>query len=145
MLRIEAATAADMQHILLIQQQTQQISWSPAAYQEAIDLQQCWLARQAQATLGFIIFSHILDEAELLNIAVSPSYQGQGIGYALYAAMQEKLQEAGIKQCFLEVAKSNHQAQVFYQQVGFTAIATRKNYYQQANGFEDAIIMRILL
>lgn len=145
MLVIEEASAGDIQPLLSIQQQTQQISWSQAAYEEAIDRQQCWLAKREQETVGFIVYSHILDEAELLNIAVNPDCQGQGIGYALYTAMLKNLEEAGIKQCFLEVAKSNHQAQAFYQKVGFIAIATRKNYYQQANGFEDAIIMRILL
>jgi len=145
MLRIEMAAGDDVQALLDLQQQTQQIHWSPTAYQEAIALQQCWLAKQQQTIIGFIVFSHILDEAELLNIAVHPDYQGQGVAYALYAAMQEKLQQADVTQCFLEVAKSNHKAQTFYQKVGFTTIATRKNYYQQANGFDDAMIMRILL
>jgi len=145
MLTIQAAITADIAQLLAIQQQTQQSEWSLAAFQEAVDLGQCWLAKWQEKTVGFIVYSYIVDEAELLNIALSPDYQGQGIAYALYKAMHKQLQKKGVKQCFLEVAKSNLQAQAFYKQVGFSIIATRKNYYQLAKGVEDALIMRIHL
>src|SRR5579864_6345225 len=53
--------------------------------------------------MGFVAFMRLIDEAELLNLAVDPEHRHQGIGKALLEVGRKRLLEAGTKQVFLEV------------------------------------------
>lgn len=87
---------------------------------------------------GFICLSLIPPETEILTIAVSPNYQGQGFGKSLFESAKEKLPTFGINKIFLEVSVKNTSAQKFYISLGFTEFSTRKDYYAPG---EDAILM----
>lgn len=99
--------------------------------------------REKDKILGFAAWRIILDEAELLSIAVHPEARGQGIATALLTNVIQRWH----KVCcgFLEVRASNHIAQHLYHKHGFRQIARRHHYYPTANGTEDAIIMKITL
>ena len=84
--------------------------------------------------IGFLAVQENLFEAEVLQIAVLPSYQGQGIASALFAQLPAD------KEIFLEVRKSNQRAQAFYKKEKMVIIAERKAYYHDP--VEDAIIMK---
>ena len=135
---IRLAEPSDVPSLLLIQQWTQAIDWSEASFLSAIEKQQVVVAKAGQALVGFIIVSAVLDEAELLYIAVSPDYQRQGIAQQLWFYRLPDLRQKAIRYCFLEVAKGNHPAVNLYRKLGFESIAERKNYYHN----DDAIIMR---
>lgn len=140
------ASTSDLDELLLIQEQTQETEWTPAQFLEYIENEQCWLAMVDDAIAGFAIFSHVVDEAELLNIAVNPAFQRQGIALRLFKEVARELKKARISQCFLEVATLNHKAQGLYQKLGFVEVGIRKNYYQRKNGtIDDAIVMRASL
>ncbi|QTU83084.1 ribosomal protein S18-alanine N-acetyltransferase [Carnobacteriaceae bacterium zg-C25] len=85
---------------------------------------------------GFIALSIVLDEAEIVNVAVMPSRQNQGVGKWLWQETLNMFDTYGVVKCFLEVRASNQKAQRFYEQCGFMKIAERKNYYTKEN--EDA-------
>lgn len=89
--------------------------------------------------LGFLGYHWVLDEAEITNIVVRKSHQHRGIGGVLLQQMLESLGEAGIKQVFLEVRKSNSAAQKLYIKAKFHPVGVRKAYYR--NPDEDGIIM----
>lgn len=88
---------------------------------------------------GFAAFHRVIDEAELRNLAVSPTYQRQGIARALLEQGIGKLGETGVQRIFLEVRASNRPAVELYASWGFTLLSTRKDYYQ--NPAEDALVM----
>lgn len=142
---ISFASPDDLAAIMAIQQATDENDWSEKSFAEYIANQQCWVAKKESAVAGFAVFSHVLDEAELLNIAVDPNFQRQGIAGFLYHTAIEALRKVGVSQCFLEVAKANSKAQQFYVKLGFEQIAIRKNYYQRPHGIDDAIVMRVAL
>ncbi len=99
--------------------------------------------RREQIIVGFAGIMVIADEAELLNIAVHPSYRGAGIGMQL---LDKVIAEASRKQAvrlLLEVRKSNEVAIRLYQNRQFTKLGERKGYY--SNPTEDAIIMERML
>lgn len=66
---------------------------------------------------------------ELLNLSISPIWQGQGIGRYLLHFTLNKLADEGIKRVLLEVRESNRVAIHLYQRVGFFQIGLRKQYY----------------
>jgi ribosomal-protein-alanine N-acetyltransferase len=88
---------------------------------------------------GFVGLWILMDEAHIINIAVSEPYRGQGIGELLLIAgidTAAKLQ-AGV--VTLEVRESNRIAQNLYTKYGFIKVGVRKGYY--TDNREDALIM----
>lgn len=88
---------------------------------------------------GFAVFHRVMDEAELRNIAVNPSYQRRGMARALLAAGVLALREFGVRQLFLEVRASNQPALAFYRTAGFQLLYTRRDYYHDP--VEAALVM----
>ncbi|BEV71908.1 ribosomal protein S18-alanine N-acetyltransferase [Paludibacterium sp. THUN1379] len=94
---------------------------------------------------GQAIAMLVPDEAELLNIAIAPDCQGQGLGRHLLEAMLSRLRAQQIRRVFLEVRASNHIAQQLYTRCGFVECGLRKHYYPCAEGREHAILMEAAL
>ena len=90
---------------------------------------------------GFSIFSSVLDESTLLNIAISPVMQGQRLGRKILQQGLDNQKKQGIIKCFLEVRLSKRAAQALYYSLGFTSIGERKNYYPANSGRETALVM----
>ena len=101
----------------------------------------------AEKVVGFCILQPVLDEANLLLMAIDPKYQGQGRGLALLEESIELLGESCVM-IFLEVRASNMPAISLYEKVGFHQMGVRKNYYPAdralfASGKEDAVLMAL--
>ena len=110
--------------------------WTLEQVQADLSQDQTWyaLAYDGEEMIGFLAIQENLFEAEVLQIAVKKTYQGQGIASALFATLPTD------KEIFLEVRKSNQRAQAFYKKEKMTIIAERKAYYHDP--VEDAIIMK---
>lgn len=96
--------------------------------------------QEAQLT-GFALLSTVLDEAELLQIGVSPVCRGQGLATELMGYVHEQLHNDDIRRNMLEVRSSNETARKLYLRLGYTEDGIRKGYYPSGNGSEDAILM----
>lgn len=110
--------------------------WTLEQIQADLSQDQTWyaLAYDGAEVIGFLAIQENLFEAEVLQIAVKKTYQGQGIASALFATLPTD------REIFLEVRKSNQRAQAFYKKEKMAVIAERKFYYH--NPVEDAIIMK---
>lgn len=84
-------------------------------------------------------FDWVHSEAHITNIAVTPGYQGQGIGSALLRTFQAVAVDNGMLTMSLEVRKENTHARRLYRQLGFSAIRVKKGYYEDNHG--DAVEM----
>ena len=91
--------------------------------------------------MGFLIFNQVVDEAELLNIAVKRSFQGEGLGACLLDYCLAEVSASAVS-LFLEVRVSNFPAIALYEGRGFRPVGVRKAYYHSESGREDALIMR---
>ena len=89
--------------------------------------------------VGFLILSTVLDEAEILQVAVSENLRRNGIGSELMDEVFGWCEKNGISQIFLEVRESNFPARAYYKKYGFIENGLRKNYYQ--NPAENAVLM----
>ncbi|GBR11717.1 ribosomal protein S18-alanine N-acetyltransferase [Gluconobacter frateurii] len=81
---------------------------------------------------GFILTRTILDETEILTLAVRPRFQRLGLGRRLVEAVLPK------GKIFLEVSVSNNAARSLYYACGFVQAGLRRGYYQDGS---DAIVM----
>ena len=97
-------------------------------------MNRCALAEDENRLVGFLVWQETDFEAEVLQIAVLPSYQGQKIATALFDFLPAD------KEIFLEVRESNRPALLFYKKEKFEEIARRKAYYHAP--VEDAIVMK---
>ncbi len=93
-----------------------------------------------QSLLGFAIISCVVDESELINIAIDPKFQGRGLGRHLLEQAMDQLPDT-IRGMFLEVRQSNQSAIGLYESLGFIETGVRKNYYPADSGREDAVLM----
>ena len=93
--------------------------------------------------LGFAAYRRVIDEAELLNLAVHPEHQQQGVGRALLEEGSKRLLQMGARRIFLEVRASNEPAQKLYFSMGFAIRARRKDYYR--NPQDDALVLSMNL
>ena len=100
-----------------------------------------WLvAVEDDAVLGYIGSQTVLDESDMMNVAVSPAHRRKGIAEALVLALADALREKGSVKLALEVRASNAPAITLYEKLDFKPIGLRKNYYR--NPKEDALIMQ---
>ncbi len=132
---------ADVQTVANIEKLVQSHPWTVKQFEESIDSYHSTVIEQQGQVVGFCILQPVLDEANLLLMAVHPSQQGKGLGYQLLEASIAQLKNNPL-QIFLEVRESNQAAIALYEKSGFHQIALRKNYYPKPDGGrEHAIIM----
>lgn len=99
-------------------------------------------AVMVQSGRGFALGRVVLDEAELLTIAVSPEAQGQGLGRACLVLFETVCREKGATRILLEVAATNEPALRLYRATGFAEDGRRKGYYRAPGRTPiDAILM----
>ena len=104
-----------------------------------------WLtiARVDAAALGFALVRSVLDECELLLLAVHPAWRGKGIGRELLIDSLKTARRRGIKSMNLEVRSSNTAVKL-YEKTGFEYVHRRPGYYRGADGqLHDALSFRI--
>jgi ribosomal-protein-alanine N-acetyltransferase len=91
---------------------------------------------------GFVLARLVLDEAELLTLAVAPQSQRRGIGHALMDSTLRHLHNARASMLFLEVDERNASALALYRRLGFKKVGKRPDYYRTAAGPSAALTMR---
>jgi ribosomal-protein-alanine N-acetyltransferase len=97
---------------------------------------------QGNPPRGFLIARRTGDEAELLTLAVLPTYRGSGLGRALLGACLEALRQSGAEVLFLEVGENNAAARNLYQSFSAVPVGRRPGYYEHGG---DAIIFSLAL
>lgn len=133
--------AADIDAVTQIEKLVQSHPWTKIQFEESVDSYQSTVYEVNGKVVGFCILQPVLDEANLLLMAVHPNQQGKGVGYKLLDESIALLKNDPV-QIFLEVRESNLAAIGLYEKSGFHQIDLRKNYYPNINGTkEHAVIM----
>lgn len=117
--------------------------WDARAYTDLLTMPgaSALVARTGEP-VGFILLRQVLDEAEVIMIAVEPSARRQGIARVLLANGISGL--PGLSRVFLEVASDNSAAIALYANAGFDTVGVRRAYYRDdTGGTTDALVMRL--
>ncbi len=100
-----------------------------------------WLVAVEDGKLvGYIGSQAVMDEADVMNVAVDMNYRRRGIGEALVKELVALLKKSGIRCLTLEVRAGNEPAVTLYEKLGFVQVGRRPGYYQKPK--EDALILR---
>ena len=103
-----------------------------------------WLvAIEGDSVVGYIGSQTVLDESDMMNVAVHPDCRRRGVAEALVTALSDALKARGSVSLTLEVRASNEPAKALYEKLGFALAGRRPNYYR--NPKEDALILRKML
>lgn len=139
---IHDMTAAHVPQIAVLETRCFADPWSEGSVSSELDNPlSLWLVAERNGqVLGYIGSQTVLDEADVMNVAVDPDQRRQGIGKALLQALAARLRQNGVVAVTLEARPSNEPAVRLYLQEGFRQVGRRKNYYH--NPTEDALILR---
>ncbi len=89
---------------------------------------------------AFLMIGH--EEAHLLNIAVDPSWQRQGVAFRFLNHLVLVSRYWHARSLLLEARESNEPAIQLYRKFGFYPIGVRKNYYRHSGIKENALVMK---
>ncbi|MFT7526373.1 MAG: ribosomal-protein-alanine N-acetyltransferase [Arenicella sp.] len=141
--------SVDLRQILQIERNAQVMPWSRLSFEESLsEKYRCRVVALRQPIEGkiklaaFHVLCPIVDELHILNLAVAPDMQGQGLGHVLMDDILAIADDQEMRKIFLEVRASNSAAYSLYQKWQFKQISIRKDYYRtQAIEREDALVM----
>ena len=144
-MRVRSATRADIAAISHIEERAAATGHHPAWSTHDVSVQLAnpiTLAQVAEhpqhGVVGHVVTTCVVDEGEVLTIAVDPSHQRQGIGLRLLRAAHEAWAEHGVRRAFLEVRDDNVPARALYASLGWTPAGRRTGYYRDGT---DAVSM----
>ena len=141
-LNIEPMGLADIEAVTQIEMQAHTHPWSEKLFLSNFGKRYFnHLILFNNIVIGYFVASSVAGEVTLMNIAIAPQFQGQGIGRVLLQYLLDKSRENEQQEIWLEVRASNHNAIHLYQQLGFVEVDLRKAYYPAETGREDAIVM----
>lgn len=108
--------------------------------QDSIDL---LVVYQGDKVVGYCLYQHLFEQAEILRIGTHPDYQRQGIASQLFITLNNELKDKKVESLLLEVRADNVPAIALYEQQEFVMIHQRKGYYKLLDQPAiDALIMQ---
>ncbi len=143
--RRRAMTVLDLDAVLAIERRAYTHPWTRGNFIDS--LASGYVAEvlvvQDLGLVGYFLAMAGVDELHLLNITVSPDWQGRGHGAALLDAVQHHTLARGFHMLWLEVRQSNERARALYRRRGFAEVGLRRGYYPATGGREDAVVMKL--
>lgn len=141
-MKYELMSQAHIQQIAALEMENFSMPWSANAISaELSNPLSLWIvAVDMDKVVGYIGSQAVIDEADMMNLAVAAAYRRQGIGKQLVCCLVEKLRERSVSKLSLEVRASNLPAISLYESLGFVQVGCRPNYYSGPK--EDALILR---
>lgn len=140
MITIEKMSREHLSEVASIEEMVFSLPWSL----ESLELM---LTEQASAlvaledghVLGYVGMMCVLDEGQIINVAVHPDARRRGVGRSLMQAAEAYAKERGIVFLSLEVRESNSAARSLYSSLGWEEQGIRKGFY--SHPVENACVM----
>lgn len=141
-MEIKKMTAGEVSQVAELEKRCFSQPWSEKSVAGELDNPLAlWLvAMEGDCLAGYVGSQTVMDETDMMNLAVAPEFRRQGVGKALLNALIASLKELGSQCLILEVRDSNEAARALYAKLGFVEIGRRRGYYR--NPREDALILR---
>ena len=128
---IRRARPSDLGAIELVRRDAAETNGGPAQVED------CLVHEAGGRVDAFLLYRRVVEETEILNLAVSPDARRQGVATALI----RQLVESSAGDVLLEVRSANVSARTLYGALGFAEEGVRKGYYREPA--DDAILLRL--
>jgi [ribosomal protein S18]-alanine N-acetyltransferase len=137
---IRPMTAADLDEVLVIELSSFRRPWKREHFESELSGRHSlpFVAAVGGRVVGYVCLMSLFEEAQILDIAVSPDQRGRGIGRALLEHACTVAREHQAEVLALEVRESSQAAIALYLRSGFKRVGIRPAYYEAS---EDAILM----
>jgi ribosomal-protein-alanine N-acetyltransferase len=139
--RTREAVRADLLAVFRIEKASFAQPWPYRAFERFLG-QPSFLVADTGEVVGYVVADDVPNHGRPLghikDIAVDPTFRGQGIGTTLLERALDVLRERRVGSVKLEVRESNQRALSLYRRYGFVHRKTSPGYY--ANG-EDALVL----
>ncbi len=138
---IRTMQKGDVAAVAALEAQIFSMPWSVAGFEDTLPREDVifLVAYEQDELLGYVGIYCTLDEGEITNVAVAPAARRRGIARALLTELKQQLACRNVARIVLEVRVSNEPAIRLYEQLGFSMLDVRKNFYEKPT--EDAYIM----
>ena len=138
-------TEKDVEYIAELELKTFSDAWTLKSVRDTFEQKQAFItvAETDGKVVGYCIIYYVMDEAEIVRIAISQAMRRKGIGKGLLDYTREYCMGKQIERLLLDVRESNEGAIAFYQNYGFQTDGIRKNFYEMPK--EDAVLMSMSL
>ena len=144
--KIRPLTVADLDAVMGIEVRAYEYPWTQGIFRDCLRVGYCcWCYEVGGDIEGYGVMSVAAGESHILNVTVRPESQGQGIGSKLMKHFLQLARRHGADTIMLEVRPSNTGAIRLYEQLGFSEVGIRRNYYPAAGGREDALLLALSL
>ena len=137
---IRTMSAADLTEVLVIEQASFRTPWKREHFESELSGRYSFpfVAELVGRVVGFVCLVTLFEEAQILDIAVSPDQRGRGIARLLMEHACSVAREQHAEVLSLEVRASSAAAIGLYRQAGFRQVGIRTNYYDSS---EDALLL----
>lgn len=143
--RIERPKAENLPRIASLEEEIFSDSWTLAGMEEMLAQERVIFLslRLGEELAGYGIVCTVLDEGDVLRLAIRERFRKKGWGEILLTALEEACRMKGVERLYLEVRQSNTPARNFYHKAGFFEEGIRRGFYERPK--EDGICMKKIL
>ena len=140
MITIEKMSREHLSEVASIEEMSFSLPWSLESLELMLTEQASALvALEDGRVLGYVGMMCVLDEGQIINVAVHPDARRRGVGRSLMQAAEAYAKERGIAFLSLEVRESNIAARSLYSSLGWEEQGIRKGFY--SHPVENACVM----
>lgn len=134
----------DVPEVLEIENACFEYVWTEEDFKCALSQRNCigMVAEHNNHVVGFMIYELHKERLRILNFAVHPAYQRQGVGTQMINRLKGKLPQQRRKEIDLIVRDGNLDAHLFFRSQGFQAIDIFREYYEECG--DDGYLLSYL-
>ena len=142
MIKIKRMEPCHTAEVAALEEKCFSMPWSEKSIASELDnpLSLWFVALFDEQVIGYVGSQFVMDEADMMNIAVKESFRRRGVARELVNALVSALTSRHVHSLTLEVRASNEAAKSLYDAMGFRQVGRRPNYYSAPK--EDALILR---
>ena len=138
---VRDAKATDIAVIAEIESECFSMPWKYDDFLKALNEKQLFKVVEAgEEVVGYFLALVVCDEAQIATIAVKKEHRKKGCAKKVLEAAIVEAWARGLNVMYLEVRKSNADALLLYDNIGFERMGERKNFYEKPT--EDAVTMK---
>jgi ribosomal-protein-alanine N-acetyltransferase len=144
--RYRVMTVNDLDAVMAIEKVVYPHPWTRGNFSDSLHSgYDCWIMECGGEIIGYSVVMIAAGEVHLLNLSIAARWQRRGHGRRQLEYLIDLARDVHADKILLEVRISNVVGRGLYADAGFSEIATRRGYYPDDNGREDAIVMELEL